>query len=42
VLDAGKVSVGGIVRCEVVDSAGVDLIVRPAQDPSGPAPDGER
>lgn len=37
-LDAGKVGVGELVHCEVVDSAGVDLIVRPAEQ----RPDADR
>uniref|UniRef100_UPI000695DC3C 30S ribosomal protein S12 methylthiotransferase RimO n=1 Tax=Saccharomonospora iraqiensis TaxID=52698 RepID=UPI000695DC3C len=32
VLDAGECAVGDLLRCEVVDSAGVDLVVRPVAD----------
>ncbi|OZM74412.1 30S ribosomal protein S12 methylthiotransferase RimO [Amycolatopsis antarctica] len=41
-VDAGKVSVGEVVRCEVVDSEGVDLIVRPVEHPVGPGADADR
>ncbi|MCP2179828.1 30S ribosomal protein S12 methylthiotransferase RimO [Prauserella alba] len=35
VLDAGAVERGALIRCEVVDTAGVDLIVRPAERAGG-------
>jgi ribosomal protein S12 methylthiotransferase len=38
VLDAGSCEVGQVVRCEVVDSAGVDLVVRPVPVPPGTTP----
>ncbi|MEU6644844.1 30S ribosomal protein S12 methylthiotransferase RimO [Saccharomonospora sp. NPDC046836] len=37
-LDAGARTVGELVRCEVVDSAGVDLIVRPVGPGTDSAP----
>ncbi|KMS92025.1 30S ribosomal protein S12 methylthiotransferase RimO [Prauserella rugosa] len=36
VLDAGSVKVGELVRCEVVDSAGVDLVVCPVGTDAAP------
>ncbi|MFC4001110.1 30S ribosomal protein S12 methylthiotransferase RimO [Prauserella oleivorans] len=38
VLDAGSCKVGELIRCEVVDSAGVDLVVRPLEPVGDPAP----
>ncbi|PXY33097.1 30S ribosomal protein S12 methylthiotransferase RimO [Prauserella sp. PE36] len=38
VLDAGSCKAGELLRCEVVDSAGVDLIVRPLEPVADRAP----
>ncbi|ASR35364.1 ribosomal protein S12 methylthiotransferase RimO [Prauserella marina] len=38
VLGAGSAKVGELIRCVVVDSAGVDLVVRPAEPVADPAP----